>query len=117
MHLYTLKAKTIKIGSYAGDVEVFVELSDGLSGSLDLGTKTVSISVDSNWVNGLINNKLAVADALIFKGVVNTPTPAGSTGLPGVTGYKPGWTYKVGTAGTYAGISEAMICLLQKLSV
>ena len=52
----------------------------------------------TKYVIDAINNKLAVADALIFKGVVNTPTD-----LSGKKDYKIGWTYKVGARGVYAG--------------
>lgn len=44
-----------------------------------------------------IDSKIAAAEAMIYKGTL------GTDGVP-VKGYKIGWTYKVITAGTYAGI-------------
>lgn len=48
-----------------------------------------------------INNKIAAADAMIYKGTLGTDGTV--TKVP-ANGYKVGWTYKVITAGTYAGI-------------
>jgi hypothetical protein len=42
-------------------------------------------------------NAFTANDAMVFKGVVNA-----NGDLPAT--HKQGWTYKVGTAGTYAGI-------------
>ena len=61
------------------------------------GSADVSWSLEEIGVTALIDSKIAVADALIFKGVVNA-----SNNLP-VKGYNTGWTYKVAVAGTYAG--------------
>lgn len=48
-----------------------------------------------------IDNKIAAADAMIYKGTLGTDGTV--TKVP-ANGYKVGWTYKVITAGTYAGI-------------
>ena len=48
-------------------------------------------------INSSIADSIAVADALIFKGVVSS-----TKSLP-TEGVKTGWTYKVSEAGTYAG--------------
>lgn len=48
-----------------------------------------------------IDNKIAAADAMIYKGTLGTNGTV--TKVP-ANGYKVGWTYKVITAGTYAGI-------------
>ena len=49
-----------------------------------------------------ISNLLNVADALVYKGTIGS-SGATVTSLP--TTHSVGWTYKVATAGTYAGIS------------
>lgn len=54
----------------------------------------------NNAVNDLINDKMAANDAMIFKGTLGTGGTV--TALP-TTGYSAGWTYKVITAGSYAG--------------
>lgn len=55
-----------------------------------------------------VDNSFAVNDAMLFKGVVNT-----NSNLP--ANHKQGWTYKVETAGTYAGkvceIGDMIICI------
>lgn len=48
-----------------------------------------------------IDSKIAAADAMIYKGTLGTD---GTITTVPVKGYKIGWTYKVITAGTYAGI-------------
>lgn len=48
-----------------------------------------------------IDSKIAAAEAMIYKGTLGTD---GTITTVPVKGYKIGWTYKVITAGTYAGI-------------
>lgn len=48
-----------------------------------------------------IDSKIAAAEAMIYKGTLGTE---GTITTVPVKGYKIGWTYKVITAGTYAGI-------------
>ena len=48
-----------------------------------------------------MNNLLAANDAMVFKGTIGT---GGTVTAVPATGYSAGWTYKVITAGTYAGI-------------
>ena len=81
-------ATVLGLGSY----------SSGTRGNDNLLASTKYV-IDA--IEGKFAGQLAVADALIFKGVINAPT--GTTGLSGKKDYKIGWTYKVGTAGTYAG--------------
>lgn len=78
------------------------------------GTKTTQIAT-TEFVDTAVTNGLAtVADAMKFKGVVNSNSdlPDGSTEEKE---YKAGWTYKVGTAGTYAGqtaeVGDVVICI------
>lgn len=56
---------------------------------------------------------LSVNDAMIFKGILGTEDGMISTGLP--TPHEAGWTYKVGTAGSYAGqwceIGDTIYCI------
>lgn len=52
-----------------------------------------------NYVDTKISSGIAAADAMIFKGTLGTGGTV--TALP--TTYKTGWTYRVVTAGTYAG--------------
>lgn len=52
-------------------------------------------------INNILSSYIAASDAMQFKGVLGTGTGM-VRNLP-TYGYKPGWCYKVGTAGTYAG--------------
>lgn len=63
------------------------------------------------FVQALINSKIAAADAMIFKGTIGTSGTV--TALPAT--HTTGWTYKVITAGTYAGaaceVGDMIVCL------
>lgn len=52
-------------------------------------------------IQNILSTFVAAADAMVFKGVLGTSSGMLAS-LP-VVGYKIGWCYKVGTAGTYAG--------------
>ena len=75
-----------------------------------VGTPTAdSHATTKTYVDSKINSAIAAQNAMVFKGIVNT-----ATALP-TTGYKVGWTYYVGTAGTYAGevceVGDMIICV------
>lgn len=59
-----------------------------------------------------IDSKIAAADAMIFKGTLGT---GGDITTVPTNSYKTGWTYKVVSAGTYAGnkceIGDMLIAL------
>lgn len=61
------------------------------------------------YVDSKVNSAIAAQNAMVFRGIVNA-----TTALP-TTGYKVGWTYYVGTAGTYAGdvceVGDMIICV------
>lgn len=75
------------------------------------GTNTTQIATTA-FVNTEINNKIAAADAMIYKGTIGTNGTV--TSLP--TTHKTGYTYKVITAGNYAGVKcevgDMIICLV-----
>ena len=60
------------------------------------------------FVHNLVSGSIAANDAMIFKGVVNR-----NTDLPAT--HELGWTYKIGTTGTYAGnvceVGDMIICV------
>lgn len=60
------------------------------------------------FVKSAINKQIAGNDAMIFKGVINS-----NSDLPAT--HEVGWTYKVGTAGTYAGesceVGDMIMCI------
>ena len=55
-----------------------------------------------------VDNAFAINDAMIFKGVLNS-----SSGIPDT--HQAGWTYRIGTTGTYAGniceVGDLLICV------
>lgn len=55
-------------------------------------------TLPSYYTTGQIDDKLKAVNAMVYKGVVNK-----NSDLP-TTGVSIGWTYKVGTKATYAGI-------------
>ena len=75
-------------------------------------SRVVTAAVLGPWVKSQIDSKIAAADAMIYKGTIGTDGTI--TALPDTTA-KTGWTYKVITAGTYAGVTcevgDMIICL------
>lgn len=67
----------------------------------------------TEFVHNAVNAVLGASDAMIFKGTIGTGE-ATVTALPSI-GYSAGWTYKVATAGTYAGqkceVGDLIICV------
>lgn len=83
-----------------------------LNTGTDTTNKLISAKVISDFVKNQIDNKIAAADAMIYKGTIGTNGTV--TSLPNTTA-KTGWTYKVTSAGTYAGqaceVGDMIICL------
>ena len=98
--IYFSDGKPVKTGyTFAGSI------SSGATGN---NTKLPT----SSAVISYVDSKISAADAMIYKGTIGT----GGTvqALPSTTALT-GWTYKVITAGTYAGVSceigDMIICL------
>ena len=74
------------------------------------GTNSTQIA-STAFVQAAIDKKIAAADAMIYKGTIGTDGTV--TALPAT--HSTGWTYKVTTAGTYAGVKcevgDMVICL------
>lgn len=72
------------------------------------------MAVPKQYVDAQISSGIAASDAMIFKGTLGTSGTV--TALP--TTYKTGWTYRVVTAGTYAGqvceIGDLVIALVDR---
>lgn len=75
-------------------------IENGYSVQTTLASSSTAIPT-ADAVVAAIDNKIAAADAMIYKGTLGTDGTV--TKVP-ANGYKVGWTYKVITAGTYAGI-------------
>lgn len=77
------------------------------------GTNTTQIAT-TQFVTNAISSGIAAADAMIFKGTLGTGGTI--TALPKT--YKTGWTYRVVSAGTYAGqqceIGDLVIALTSR---
>lgn len=74
------------------------------------GTKTTQIATTA-FVTTAVNKSFAANDAMLFKGTIGTGGTV--TSLPAT--HEVGWTYRVITAGTYAGvkceIGDLIICI------
>lgn len=75
-------------------------IENGYSVQTTLASSSTAIPTAAAVV-AAIDDKIAAADAMIYKGTLGTDGTV--TKVP-ANGYKVGWTYKVITAGTYAGI-------------
>lgn len=75
-------------------------IENGYSVQTTLASSSTAIPTAAAVV-AAIDNKIAAADAMIYKGTLGTDGTV--TKVP-ANGYKVGWTYKVITAGTYARI-------------
>lgn len=75
-------------------------IENGYSVQTTLASSSTAIPTAAAVV-AAIDNKIVAADAMIYKGTLGTDGTV--TKVP-ANGYKVGWTYKVITAGTYAGI-------------
>lgn len=75
-------------------------IENGYSVQTTLASSSTAIPTAAAVV-AAIDNKITTADAMIYKGTLGTDGTV--TKVP-ANGYKVGWTYKVITAGTYAGI-------------
>ena len=77
------------------------------------GTNTTQIAT-TQFVTNAISSGIAAADAMIFKGTLGTGGT--TTALPKT--YKTGWTYRVVSAGSYAGqqceIGDLVIALVDR---
>ena len=76
-----------------------------LSGKLTVGTDpTNNMDVATKQY---VDNAFVVNDAMIFKGVLDSPSEVPAT-------HQAGWTYRIGTTGTYAGkiceVGDLLIC-------
>lgn len=76
-------------------------------------TNTAQIATTA-FVQTVVKNGIAASDAMIIKGTIGTSGTV--TALPNI--YKTGWTYRVVTAGTYAGqvceIGDLIIALADR---
>lgn len=75
-------------------------IENGYSVQTTLASSSTAIPTAAAVV-AAIDNKITAADAMIYKGTLGT---GGTVTKVPANGYKVGWTYKVITAGTYAGI-------------
>ena len=68
-----------------------------------------SVQQEIEALREAVKNVLAANDAMVFKGVVNQDSDIAAAD------YQAGWTYKVGTAGTYKGqkceVGDLIVCV------
>ena len=112
----TLSKNDVGLGNVTNESKATMFTNAALTGTptaptAGSGTNSTQIATTA-FVQTEINNKIAASDAMIYKGTIGS-TGATITSLP--ASHKTGWTYKVITAGTYAGqkceIGDMIICL------
>ena len=86
--------------------------SPAFSGTPTAPTAEANTNTDQIATTAFVMNAFAANDAMLFKGTIGS-NGATVTELP--ANHKKGWTYKVATAGTYAGIvcevGDMIICV------
>ena len=110
-----LTASTVGLGNVTNESKATMFTSAALTGTPTAPTASATTNstqiATTAFVNTVVNNKIAAADAMIYKGTIGTGGTV--TSLPNT--HSTGWTYKVITAGTYAGmacnVGDMIICL------
>lgn len=110
-----LTASTVGLGNVTNESKATMFTSAALTGTPTAPTASAATNstqiATTAFVNTVVNNKIAAADAMIYKGTIGTGGTV--TSLPNT--HSTGWTYKVITAGTYAGVAcnigDMIICL------
>ena len=110
-----LDKSTVGLGNVTNESKATMFTSAALTGTptaptATAGTNTTQIATTA-FVQSVVDSKIAAADAMIYKGTIGTGGTV--TALPNT--HSTGWTYKVITAGTYAGVKcnvgDMIICL------
>ena len=105
----TLKLPATIQASLSGTATNATNATNDASGNNIANTYATKTAL--NTLSGTVNGLLAAADAMIFKGTIGTGGTI--TSLPSTS--EAGWTYKVITNGTYAGITcevgDLIICI------
>ena len=111
----SVTASDVGLGNVTNESKATMFTSPDFTGTptaptADQGTNTTQIATTA-FVTTAVNNLLGASDAMIFKGTIGTGGTV--TALPNT--HKSGDTYKVTTAGTYAGIKcevgDMIICV------
>ena len=75
---------------------------------IDTGSDTTQRTISAKVFKDALNAYIAAIDAMVFKGVLNANSAIPAT-------HNAGWTYRIGTAGTYAGqkceVGDLLICI------
>lgn len=94
------KIQDLNSGVLLGRITAGTGTAEQLSVITDLNNASTSSFATSSAVKAYVDGLLSANDAMVFKGTIGTGGTV--TALP-TTGYSAGWTYRVITAGTYAG--------------
>lgn len=112
-----LTKSDVGLGNVTNESKATMFTNSSLTGTPTAPTASSSTNntqiATTAFVHGLVNSKIAASDAMTYKGTIGS-SGATITALPDTTA-KTGWTYKVLTAGTYAGqkceVGDMIICL------
>lgn len=110
---YNPSTKALVTGGTVNGYTLAAASAKGVDTSISEGSTSPNLPT-SAAVASLVSSAIAASDAMIFKGTLGTGGTV--TALP--TTYKTGWTYRVITAGTYAGnvceIGDLVIALVDR---
>ena len=110
-----LNASAVGLGNVTNESKATMFTNAALTGTPTAPTASNSTNstqiATTAFVQSLVNSKVAGNDAMVYKGTIGTGGTV--TALP--TTHEVGWTYKVITAGSYAGnacnVGDMIICL------
>ena len=111
-----ITAANVGLGNVTNESKTTMFANAALTGTPTAPTPASSTNstqiATTAFVQSLVGSKIAAADAMIYKGTIGS-SGATTTTLPAI--HTTGWTYKVITAGTYAGVTcevgDMIICL------
>ena len=96
----TSHASQIADDRHPGHVTLSDTYDDHYGASAGIAATPAAVQAAYNALLQIINNSFAANDAMVFRGTLGT---GGSVASLPEYGFSAGWTYRVATAGTYAG--------------
>lgn len=110
---YNPSTKALVTGGTVNGYTLAAASAKGVDTSISENSTSTNLPTSAAVAN-LVSSAIATSDAMVFKGTLGTDGTI--TALP--TTYKTGWTYRVITAGTYAGnvceIGDLIIALIDR---
>jgi hypothetical protein len=117
-HVTKIETKNVSIPELPENKTLTVKV-DGADNTTYDTTEDTVLDLTALATKTYVGEVVAANDAMVFKGTIGTGDDATVNELPST--YKEGWTYRVVTAGTYAGqvceVGDLIIALAKKENV